>query len=116
MSRLTGKVASRALSALGMGHLKKDLAGLRSLLERSGGGTVSPADKVSQLVLLNQYRDLLDGRKPLPSFADVEFRAFSQNGEDGILLYVFGLLGMCERLSVEICAGTGSSAIRRTLS
>jgi hypothetical protein len=107
MSRLTGKVASRALSALGMGHLKKDLAGLRSLLERSGGGTVSPADKVSQLILLNQYRDLLDGRKPLRSFADVEFRAFSQNGEDGILLYVFGLLGMGHRRCVEICAGDG---------
>jgi hypothetical protein len=105
MSRLTRKVASRALSALGMGHFKKDLGELRSLLERSGGGTVSPADKVSQLILLNQYRDLLQGRKTLPSFADVEFRAFSQNGEDGILLYVFGLIGMGGRRCVEVCAG-----------
>jgi hypothetical protein len=107
MTRLTRKVASRALSALGMGHFKRDLAGLRSLLERSGGGTVSPADKVSQLILLNQYRDLVHGGKRLPSFADVEFRAFSQNGEDGILLYVFGLIGMGERRCVEICAGDG---------
>jgi hypothetical protein len=107
MSRLTRKVASRALSALGMGHFKRDLAGLRSLLERSGGGTVSPADKVSQLILLNQFRDLVHGNKPRPGFADVEFRAFSQNGEDGILLYVFGLLGMGGRTCVEICAGDG---------
>ena len=107
MSRLTRKVASRALTALGMGHFKRDLAGLRSLLERSAGGTVSPGDTVSQLILLNQYRDMAGGQKPLPSFADVEFRAFSQNGEDGILLYIFGLIGMGERKCVEICAGDG---------
>jgi hypothetical protein len=43
----------------------------------------------------------------LPSFDDVEFRAFSQNGEDGILLFIFGLIGMGNRRSVEICAGDG---------
>jgi hypothetical protein len=107
MSRLTRKVASRALSALGMGHFKKDLAGLRSLLERSAGGTVGTADKVSQLILANQYRELASGKKPLPSFEDAEFRAFSQNGEDGILLYVFSLIGMGQRRCVEICAGDG---------
>ena len=107
MTRLTRKVASRALTALGMGHFKRDLAGLRSLLERSAGGTVSPGDAVSQLILLNQYRDMAREQKNLPSFADVEFQAFSQNGEDGILLYVFGLIGMGERKSVEICAGDG---------
>ena len=46
-------------------------------------------------------------KAPLPSFEDTEFRAFSQNGEDGILLYVFSLLGMGERRCVEICAGDG---------
>ena len=107
MTRLTRKVASRALNALGMGHVKKDLAELRSLLSRSGGGTISPADTVSQLILLNQYRDLVHQRKPLLTFADVEFRSFSQNGEDGILLYVFGLIGMGQRRCVEICAGDG---------
>jgi hypothetical protein len=107
MSRLTRKVASRTLSALGMGHFKRDLAGLRSLLERSAGGTVGTADKVSQLILANQYRELANGRKPLPSFEDTEFRAFSQNGEDGILLYVFSLIGMGGRRCVEICAGDG---------
>ena len=107
MTRLTRKVASRALNALGMGHVKKDMAEMRSLLQRTGGGTVSPADTVSQLILLNQYRDLVHERKPLPSLADVEFRSFSQNGEDGILLYIFGLLGMGQRRCVEICAGDG---------
>jgi hypothetical protein len=41
------------------------------------------------------------------SFEDTQFRAFSQNGEDGILLYVFSLLGMGKRRCVEICAGDG---------
>ena len=77
MTRLTRKVASRRSALFGMGHFKKDLAGLRWLLERSGGGTVSPADKVSQLILLNQYRDMVQGRRPLPSFGDVEFRRVS---------------------------------------
>ncbi len=107
MTRLTRKVASRALSALGMGHFKKDLAGLRSLLERSAGGTVGTTDKVSQLILANQYRELANAGKALPSLEDTEFRAFSQNGEDGILLYVFSLIGMGERRCVEICAGDG---------
>ena len=44
---------------------------------------------------------------PLPSFDDVGFRALSQNGEDGVLLYVFGLIGMGGRRCVEICAGNG---------
>jgi hypothetical protein len=107
MSRLTGKVASRTLSALGMGHFKRDVAGLRSLLERSAGGTVATADKVSQLILANQYRELAGGGKPLPALEDTEFRAFSQNGEDGILLYVFSLIGMGRKRCVEICAGDG---------
>ncbi len=107
MNRLTRKVASRALSALGMGPLKRDLAGLRSLLERSAGGTVGTADKVSQLILANQYREQASRAMPRLSLEDTEFRAFSQNGEDGILLYVFSLIGMGGRRCVEICAGDG---------
>ena len=107
MRSLTRKAVSRALNTLGMGPFKRDLAGLRSLLERSAGGTVGTADKVSQLILANQYRELARGKAPLPSFEDTEFRAFSQNGEDGILLYVFSLLGMGGRRCVEICAGDG---------
>jgi hypothetical protein len=107
MRSLTQKAVSRALNTLGMGPFKRDLAGLRLLLERSAGGTVGTADKVSQLVLANQYRALARGQAPLPSFDDTEFGAFSQNGEDGILLYVFSLPGMGGRRCVEICAGDG---------
>ena len=99
-------IASHIRGALGINQLKSELVGLRSFLDRSDGGH-SAAEQVSQLILLNQYRDLVHWGKPLPSFQDVEFRLFSQNGEDGILLFIFGLIGMGERRCVEICAGEG---------
>ena len=43
----------------------------------------------------------------MPRFSDVEFHAFSQNGEDGILLLLFSVLGTVNRVAVEICAGSG---------
>ena len=53
------------------------------------------------------YQNLLRQKQPLPSFEDIEFRAFSQNGEDGILLLIFSIIGMTNRRCVEVCAGDG---------
>lgn len=44
---------------------------------------------------------------PAARVPDVEFKCFSQNGEDGILLYLFSLIGTVNRRAVEICAGDG---------
>ena len=63
--------------------------------------------QISQLQLRLQYQALARQRGCLPAFLDVEFRCFSQNGEDGILLYVFSLIGTVNRTVVEICAGDG---------
>jgi hypothetical protein len=60
-----------------------------------------------QLLLRLRYRELLAGRLPLPELADTEFRCFSQNGEDGILLYIFAILGTTNKRVVEIAAGDG---------
>ncbi len=54
-----------------------------------------------------RYGALVREGAALPAFADCEFRAFSQNGEDGILLLLFSVLGMGSRRAVEICAGDG---------
>ncbi len=43
----------------------------------------------------------------MPELGDVEFRSYSQNGEDGILLYLFSLLGHGGRRAVEVCASDG---------
>jgi hypothetical protein len=59
-----------------------------------------------QDTLLTQYREMA-ARGVLPAFSDAERRFFSQNGEDGILLLLFGVLGMGARRAIEICAGDG---------
>ena len=67
----------------------------------------SASAQILQVLLRQQYRDLARRGVELPDFADVEFRTYSQNGEDGILLYLFSLLGTTNRTVVEICAGDG---------
>ena len=67
----------------------------------------SVASKVGQIRLAHEWKRMSQHGEMLPSLADVEFRAFSQNGEDGILLYIFSLIGTGKRTCVEICAGDG---------
>jgi hypothetical protein len=68
----------------------------------------SSADpQIAQVLLRLQYREIARRGTDLPDFADVEFRCYSQNGEDGILLYIFSLIGSSNRRVVEICAGDG---------
>jgi hypothetical protein len=64
-------------------------------------------DKGTQTLLLLAYRELLREGKPLPKLDEVGFRAFSQFDEDGILLYLFSLVGVAHKTCVEICAGVG---------
>ncbi len=65
------------------------------------------AERVAQLALFHQYRALAVSGAPLPSLRDVGFSAFSQNDEDGLLLYVLALVGFHTRVVVELCAGDG---------
>jgi hypothetical protein len=63
-------------------------------------------EKCAQLVLSNQYKEMsMKGLKC--SFSDIGFRKYSQNSEDGILLYIFSLIGTTNKTCVEICAGNG---------
>lgn len=68
---------------------------------------INAVNRQNQLGLALQYRKIREGTAPPMSFSDVEFRAYSQNGEDGILLYIFSLIGVEHRKAVEICAGNG---------
>src|SRR5262245_30893532 len=67
----------------------------------------SPETQIGQLLLRLRYQELVRLGAPLPPLPDVEFRCYSQNGEDGILLYIFSLIGATDRRVVEICAGDG---------
>src|SRR5262249_19085178 len=59
-----------------------------------------------QMLLVADWSRRLPDIRPL-TLPEVEFRAFSQNGEDGALLYVFAMIGTTSRRVVEICAGNG---------
>lgn len=84
---------------------------VRSLRERIAHmqrmANSSAASKTGQLQLSLTWKAMARRGDPLPPFGDVEFRAYSQNGEDGILLYLFSLLGTTNKIAVEICAGDG---------
>jgi hypothetical protein len=67
-----------------------------------------PYDQALQGLLALKYKDMVRDGAPLPHFSEVELRAYSQNGEDGILLYLFALLGTTNKRCVEICAGDGT--------
>lgn len=60
-----------------------------------------------QIVLFNQYREMIAAGRALPDFSHVEFSSYSQNNEDGILLLIFAAIGEGSRRVVEICAGDG---------
>ena len=70
-------------------------------------GANSAGDKTTQILLSLKYKEWLYHHLPLPSLGEVGFRAFSQNDEDGILLYIFSLIGTVNKKAVEICAGDG---------
>lgn len=68
---------------------------------------ISALNRQTQILLSLQYRAWQHIGMPRLRFDEVEFRSFSQHGEDGILLYVFSLIGTTDRRCVEICAGDG---------
>jgi hypothetical protein len=67
----------------------------------------SVGSKTTQLKLMYDWQAMARRKEPLPSLGDVEFRCFSQNGEDGIILYIFSLIGTKSKICVEVCSGDG---------
>lgn len=62
-------------------------------------------DAGTQLMLALSYEKANEPlRRPL---CDYGFSCYSQTDEDGILLYLFAILGTVNRRCVEICAGNG---------
>jgi hypothetical protein len=99
-----------------VGDLQRQLVQLQQVLDarlfdhnnrRSLLNETTATSQAVQLLLRQKYRELLHNHLPLPELGDTEFRCFSQNGEDGILLYIFSILGTTNRRVVEISAGDG---------
>ena len=85
--------------------LKKIIDVIARLLFRSQSLMV--LKPVEQIALSLSYKQMYqNGSSPL-AFKDVGFRAYSQHEEDGIILYIFSLIGTTNKKCVEICAGNG---------
>lgn len=69
--------------------------------------TFSPSLKVAQKYLFMQYQTMFKQSVPLPSIFDTGFRVFSQFDEDGILLFLFAVLGTRSKTFVDIGSGDG---------
>jgi len=97
------RAATNALERL-RSAVSANQAGLEELRWNRGA-----TEQVIQVLLRQRYRELANrGTPSLPEFAEVEFRCNSQNSEDGILVYIFSLIGMTNRVVLEICAGDGT--------
>jgi hypothetical protein len=62
----------------------------------------------AQVALFYTYRNMANRQEsPLPGLDEVGFRCYSQFEEDGILLYIFGMIGTTNKICVEIGSGDG---------
>lgn len=76
--------------------------------DRERLGFYRRVDQGTQVLLRLKYQEMLRRNDPLPAFDDIQFRGYSQNGEDGILLYIFSLIGTTNKKVVEICVQDGT--------
>lgn len=66
----------------------------------------NPAVQISQRQLFLDYQKRAKS-KDLPAFSDTGFRVFSQFEEDGKLLFIFSVIGMENKIFVEIGSDDG---------
>mgnify|MGYP001600158966 CR=1 FL=1 len=71
----------------------------------SASGMLS--EQAGQLILKNQYRSIGINDVAGYRFEDIGFRKYSQNDEDGILLFIFSVIGTVNKTAVEVCASDG---------
>lgn len=67
--------------------------------------------QIEQKQIFLHYQYLKNQNYQLPNFNDTGFKVFSQNDEDGLLLYIFALIGIGNRLCLDIafCGPHGSN-------
>ena len=73
--------------------------------------------QVEQTVIANQYflmKKLLSPAE-MPRLNDVGFKVHSQFEEDGMLLYIFSVIGVTNKKVVEICVGDGTECMAANL-
>jgi hypothetical protein len=100
-------IAKRVLYRLGgllTVPLREDLAAESNKIEASRA-------RMLQLQLVHSYRDQAR-TGTIAEFEEIGFNVFSQTYEDGILLYIFSIIGMTNRRCVDIgAAGVDNSNV-----
>jgi len=66
-----------------------------------------PSSGAVQSLLSFHYRNLLTKNMPFPKIRDVGFRVHSQVDEDGIILFLFSVIGTRNKIFIEIGTGNG---------
>ncbi len=81
----------------------------RALLELCHGDepAYEPATAIAQRQAVLAMQQLVKSGGTLPPVNEMGFKVFSQTDEDGILLYIFSIIGTTDKIAVEICAGDG---------
>jgi len=75
---------------------------------RTSGHFIGHINRAQQIQLIQTYRNLsVENQGNTPNFLNISFRNYSQNGEDGILLYIFSVIGFSNRRGIEIGCGNG---------
>ncbi len=97
LSHLVGRVVDRLA------------ASLASRLPQSDGAEfqLKTIDRQLQILLAQHWQRVARSGEQMPSFSEVEFSSYSQNGEDGILRMIFSVIGTDTKRVVELCAGDG---------
>lgn len=73
-------------------------------------GKTSPETKIALRNLYLDYRKSVEREEKLPSVWDTGFRIFSQFDEDGIILFLLGVVGIGPAKFVEVGGGDGVGA------
>lgn len=66
----------------------------------------NPAVQIGQVQLMQHYQAMAV-RKELAAINTTGFRVFSQFEEDGLLLYIFSVIGMTHKIFIEIGSNDG---------
>lgn len=82
----------------------------QALIESDNTSVSKIIEKTPQAHLLHYYQLLRSLKLPLPKFEDTGFKAYSQTDEDGLLLYLFSLIGTTNRVCVDVGSGTSYGA------
>lgn len=89
-----------------LSQIKSSLsASLAKIVRLAVDDVGSANNKYDQLSLWLQYQKFRHQSEALPNFGDMGFRVYSQTDEDGLLLYIFALIGMTNKKCIDIAAG-----------